>query len=410
MRISGHQILTQTQLDTGDLTRLRVLDCLRANGSMARKEIATAINASPATVTAITAKLLQAGLIQEHQTDATGHSPTRGRPRVMLRLNAKALVVAGIKVARKSVSVVLCDFVGNEFGALTVDLPKSRQSASDLAQIVGDAIDKACLVANIDVLKLAGVSIGLAGQVDAARNHVHWSSSLQTGGTAFADELSARLPCPVYVENDANLVAKAEQLFGIGKAYRNFLVLTVEHGVGLGIVIGGALYRGERGCGAEFGHTKVHLDGALCQCGQRGCLEAYVGEYALIREMSQGEEASALRTATDIARLAGQGHPRAQAVLERAGQMFAIGVANLINIFDPECLILSGAQAGLGFLDSADVTNRIRQSTTAADGTLPPMFVGDLGDNMWAKGAAALAIENVSLLKMHTRPQAVEAV
>ncbi len=76
----------------------------------------------------------------------------------------------------------------------------------------------------------------------------------------------------------------AELYFGEGKGIEDFLVVTVEAGVGLGIVLGGRIYRGTRGCGAEFGHMKVQIDGALCRCGQRGCLEAYVADYALLRE------------------------------------------------------------------------------------------------------------------------------
>lgn len=393
--------MSQKQAEPGDQTRLKVLDCLRANGAMARKEIASKVGASPATITAITAQLLSAGLITEREIE-TAHS-LRGRPRVNLQLNATAFVVAGVKVARRSISVVLCDFVGQELASLTVGLAGTRHPANSLAQHIYDAVGATCAQVHFDMTNLAGVAVGLAGQVDANRGHVHWSSSLVDGGRAIYDDLTRRLPCPAYIDNDANLVAKAEQLFGVGKGFRNFLVLTVEHGVGLGVVIGGTLYRGARGCGAEFGHTKVHVDGALCQCGQRGCLEAYVGEYALIREMSQSDGPAIAGGAAEIAQMARDGDTTARAVLNRAGQMFAIGVANLINIFDPECLILSGAQSGLGFLDSDEVHSRIEQNTTTADGTIPPIVVDDLGDNMWAKGAAALAIEKASVERMRMR-------
>jgi predicted NBD/HSP70 family sugar kinase len=386
--------------DLGDVTRLRVLDCLRNHGSLARKEIALDIGASPASVTAITAELLGAGLILERQLAPTSGSTARGRPRVMLNLNPEAFLVAGVKVARRSISVVICNFLGEDQSTQTIKLSQTRQSAKDLSRAVHAAIKSACELAQTGTGSLAGIAVGLAGQIDAPRNFVHWSSSLTENGLAFVSELQAAFPCPVFVENDANLVAKAEQLFGIGQSYENFLVVTVEHGVGLGIVIGGQLYRGKRGCGAEFGHTKVQLDGALCQCGQRGCLEAYIGEYALIREMSLGDPGTTVRTARDISALASSGDARACAVLDRAGQMFGIGLANLINIFDPDCLILSGAQSNLGHLFADPVLQRVAASTTDADGNLPPIFIGDLGDSIWAKGAAALAIEQVAASKV----------
>lgn len=392
--------MLEKKSDLGDTTRLRVLDCLRANGSMARKEIAEDVGASPATVTAITADLLTAGLIQESNLAPKDESSARGRPRVMLDLNPAAFVVAGVKVARQTISVVICNFTGQERAECTTELTQTRLSAQELAKQITAAVRAACLQASVEFHELAGIAVGLAGQVDAARNYVHWSSSLNEKGYKLAAQLQQMAPCPVFIENDANLVAKAEQLFGIGQSYENFLVVTVEHGVGLGIIIGGQLYRGERGCGAEFGHTKVQLDGALCQCGQRGCLEAYLGDYALAREMALGDAHPAPLTAAEISVLAQNGDKRASAVLDRAGQMFGIGLANLINIFDPQCVILSGAQSNLGHLFADTVLKRVAASTTDADGNLPPIFVGNLGDNMWAKGAAALAIERVSVIRI----------
>src|SRR5690606_19716487 len=91
---------------------------------------------------------------------------------------------------------------------------------------------------------------------------------------------------PVLIDNDANMVTLAELWFGAGRALNDFAVVTIEHGVGMGLVLNHRLYRGAMGQGMEIGHTKVQLDGALCRCGQRGCLEAYVADYALVREAS----------------------------------------------------------------------------------------------------------------------------
>ncbi|MDZ7824614.1 MAG: ROK family protein [Ahrensia sp.] len=93
-----------------------------------------------------------------------------------------------------------------------------------------------------------------------------------------------KLGAPTYIDNDANLVTLAEQWFGKGRDVSDFAVVTIEGGIGMGVVLNHKIYRGAHGFGMEFGHTKMQLDGALCRCGQRGCLEAYVADYALVRE------------------------------------------------------------------------------------------------------------------------------
>ncbi len=381
-------------------TRLRVLEHIRAKGSVSRIDIASALQTSPATVTAATADLISAGLIKEVEGKAPSKSGKRGRPRVLLQLDGSSFLVAGLKIARQMISIILVDFEGNEVTSHKYPLAKARMSPTEFVSTIRSALEDTCGLIDSSVGHLAGVSIGVAGQVDANRNFVHWSSSITERNIDFKDLLLTALPCPAFIENDANLVAKAEHLFGLGKGLKNFLVVTIEHGVGLGIVLNGKLYRGERGCGAEFGHTKVHLDGALCQCGQRGCLEAYVGDYALIREMTVTGQSNSMTSVSDIHARANAGDDRASSVLARAGQMFGLGLSNLINLFDPECIIVSGAQTSFEHLCSTDVMTRIRNGVVKVDAPLPEIRAHHWGDMMWAKGAAAYGIEQVSILKV----------
>ncbi|SLN32600.1 ROK family transcriptional regulator [Ruegeria meonggei] len=387
-------------LDQRNATRLRVLEHIRTRGSISRTDIASALQTSPATVTAATADLIAAGLVKETEGETSAKSAKRGRPRVLLQLDGRSHLVAGLKVARHVISVLLVDFEGNEVTSHMHQLKDVQMTPVAFVATVRLALEEACDRINGSIQQLAGVSIGIAGLVDAKRNFVHWSSSITDRNVDFSYLFSEGLPCPTFVENDANLVAKAEQLFGQGKGLKNFLVVTIEHGVGLGIVLDGKLYRGERGCGAEFGHAKVQLDGALCQCGQRGCLEAYVGDYALLREMTVTGHSSEMANVSDIHVQANSGDQRAASVLARAGQMFGLGVSNLINLFDPECIILSGAQMSMEHLCSEDVMNRIKNGVVNVDAPLPEIKIHQWGDLMWSKGAAAYGIEQVSILKV----------
>lgn len=384
--------------DQREAGRQQVLDTIRTAGSIARIDIAQITSVSPATVTAITAELLNAGLIEEIEPDSDREGAKRGRPRVSLKIRGASHLIAGIKISDKSATVILIDFEGETVGEHEEPLPAPVMSPDVMASLIRKSLEQACAVAGRQVDEISGLGLGLAGLIDANRNFVHWSPSLKQRNVEFGRILQSTVKIPLFMDNDANLVAIAEQQFGEGRGKSDFIVITIEQGVGMGIVINDRIYRGERGCGAEFGHTKVQLDGALCRCGQRGCLEAYVGDYALLREanISASEQPeSDLSTLYEKARA---GDPMAKTIFDRAGRMFAMGLVNVINIFDPELVILSGEQMAYDFLYSPDVLDRVRSSIVQVDEGLPDIRVHKWGDLMWAKGAAAYAIERVSEL------------
>ncbi len=379
--------------------RRRILEAIRSAGAIARIDIAEQADVSPATVTAITSDLIAAGLIEEVATTEATTANARGRPRVSLKIRGGAHRVAGIKVSERSTTVCILDFEGETIGSYESPAHAPRLTPEAMARHLGDTLAAACRTVDLKTHEISAIGLGISGFVDAPRNFIHWSPSLTRRNVNLGALLARHMPAPVFIDNDVNLVAKAEQLFGEGRGVRDFLVVTIEHGVGLGIVVDGRIYRGERGCGAEFGHTKVQLDGALCRCGQRGCLEAYVADYALLREAQvnipdiAGKGAEGLNTLFEAAK---RGDQTARSIFQRAGRMFAMGLANLVNIFDPKLIILSGERMQFDFLYAEEVLEAIRSSVVQVDAPLPEVRIHKWGDLMWAKGAAAYAMEQVS--------------
>ncbi|MBV7378018.1 ROK family transcriptional regulator [Maritimibacter dapengensis] len=389
-------------LDARDTTRLRVLQCIRAGGAISRTDIARDLDSSPATVTSACGALLDAGMIREVKA-APSESVQRGRPRVMLEVNADAFAVAGVKVARRAIHVMLVDFKGGEIGTYLHVLKQSCMPARALTHEVRRAVELACAQSGLDMGILAGIALGLPGFMHADSAFMHWSSSVEERNVDFRPLFQEVLPCPTFLDNDANLVAKAEHLFGAGRGLRNFLVVTIEHGVGMGIVLGGELYRGERGCGAEFGHVKVQFEGAVCQCGQRGCLEAYVGEYALIRDASVGRQSDVHKSLQDILDAARSGDALSHEVLERASQILGVALASLVNLFDPEHIVLARSRPKFDNPYTDAMLDALQRNTVQVDAPLPGITVRNLDETMWAKGAAAHGIEMVSILKIRER-------
>jgi len=348
--------------------------------------------------------LMHHGLIEEVARQEGSQDLRRGRPRVDLKIRGAARRVAGVKISSRSMSLVLLDFEGNGLASLNVSLEGTVFSPEALAMSIRKAVADLARSAGYAADDISGVGVGIAGIVQATTGFVHWSPALSTRNVEFGSLLSETLGTPAFIDNDANLVAVAEKTIGLGKSHTDFIVVTIESGVGMGLVIGGELYRGARGCGAEFGHTKVHLDGALCRCGQRGCLEAYVGDYALLREAmtmpgaDPGAEASvSIGALLDAAR---GGDAMAKSIVDRAGRMFAMGLANLVNIFDPQLIILAGEQMQFDHLYAEAVINEMRKSIVQIDKPPPEVVVHKWGDQMWAHGAAAYALDQVSELAL----------
>ncbi len=395
-----HQLNKSTVLDARAATRLRVLNCIRTSGTASRTDISAALRLSPATVTFVTSSLMAGGLIEEVTATDAPDAVRRGRPRVALRLTKGDFHIAGIKIGRDAMSILILDFDGTEVTRFEVPLAQPQMESEALVLAIRDALAAVYAEIGSTVDKLAGITIGLAGQIEAESRFVHWSSSLTRRNVDMGTLFVKHLPCPAFVDNDANLVAKAEHLFGEAKGLRNFLVVTVEHGVGLGIVLDGHLYRGERGCGAEFGHIKVARNGAPCQCGQHGCLEAYVGSYGLLRRAAEVSPSGTFPTVRALVQSAADGDTKAATLLEEAGQMFGLGLSNLINLFDPERIVLAGAQHRIGHLHTRSVLEDVRNNVVMVDAPLPDIHINHWDNFMWARGAAAMGIEHVSVLKV----------
>lgn len=380
-------------------SRRLLLREISLHGPLPRIDLSERTGISRATVTAVTADLMKGGLIEEVPRDSRPDESARGRPRIDLKIAGSARMVAGLKVADRLISLVLMDFEGNHIADHARYMTDARQTVEGLCGEIAAGLDALASDSGVMRADISGLGVGLAGIVDANHGLVYWSPSLDSRNVELSNALSAELGMAVYLDNDANLVAMAELTFGKGKDHSDFIVITIESGVGMGMVLGGQIYRGTRGCGAEFGHTKVHLDGALCRCGQRGCLEAYVADYALVREaMSVGGVSSSSSTSqavTAILAAARAGDPTARTVIERAGKMFAMGLANLVNIFDPELIILAGEQMEFDHLYADAVIEEMRKSIVEIDKPAPAVVVHKWDNLMWARGAAAYALEFV---------------
>lgn len=380
--------------------RQQVFERVRAAGTVARVQLAKELGVSPASVTTTTSELIEAGLIEEVaalREDGQG----RGRPAQALGVRAGAYRVAGMKLSDREHTAVIVDFAGNPIADDVIPRRPGAMTLPELLDAMEMLLDRVCAKAGMGRADLSALGLGVPGYVDCAAGTVLWSSVLAERGIQLAAAATARLGLTVHVDNDANLVTLAELWFGTGRRLSDFAVVTIEHGVGMGLVVNHRIYRGAQGLGMELGHTKVQLDGALCRCGQRGCLEAYVADYALAREATTALNGTReglpvnvlLESLYDHAKA---GNAAARSIFRRAGRYLAVGLSNVVNLFDPALIILSGERMRFDYLYAADTLAEMENLAINTGRPRPPIEIHAWGDLLWAHGAAALALSAVT--------------
>lgn len=380
--------------------RQQIFEHVRASGRAARTDVTRALEISAGSATTLTADLIVAGLLRE--VEGLPRESGRGRPPVALEVVPEARHVIGIKLSDENHSAVLTDFAGQMLADATLPTPPTRKPLDELLEEIDALMDLVLKSADKSLADISAVGIGMSGIVDNETGTVPWSPLLSDPDADLAKAFVARFGVPLHVDNDANVLTLAELWFGAGRSMPDFAVVTIEHGVGMGLVLNNQLFRGSRGMGLELGHTKVHLDGALCRCGQRGCLEAYLADYALAREAATALHRNPRNLQSPNSMLdalfaqAKSGNDAARTIFRRAGRYLAVGLSNVIQLFDPELIILSGERMQYDYLYSDEVLAEMQRLTLSHGRSPCRIETHAWGDLVWARGATALALAAVT--------------
>jgi glucokinase-like ROK family protein len=383
------------------INRSHVLNAIKSYGPIGRAEIARRTGLSPATVTSISAKLISQNLVLEKSAgDSSG-----GRPPILLVINPRGGYVVGIKLTETHAICALTDLEAMILAKSSLPLSghDPAQVVEDLARMLPTFIREQ----KITKKQLLGVGIGLAGIIDAENGILRQSPIYGWSNVPLRDMLQSKLHIPVYIENDVNTLTLTERWFGPGQGVDHFLTVTVGRGVGLGIVTNGQFYRGQSGGAGEFGHITINPEGPLCACGKHGCLETYVGDPGLIRSaqeaMARGELPGSIENVDELLALAQAGKPAAMRIFDQAGRILGIGIANLINLFNPKKIIISGEGTREGDFLFIPMKESIQQNT------MPGLYAPDIveiipwGDDAWARGAAGLVLREVFESPFHKK-------
>jgi predicted NBD/HSP70 family sugar kinase len=374
-----------------------VLRAIATSGPLSRAQLARDLGLSGPTLTQATKYLLELGLISEvKQAPSTG-----GRPATLLGLIANAGQIIGVKLAQDHLFGI-CINLESEIQFSFSEKFDAR--GNDAIVALAENLKKQMKRVRGQVL---GIGVGIPGVVSSSDSSTATSSMLDWHHLSVGEELTSILKTPVLLENDVNTLAISESLFGRAKDISNFITVTFGRGIGLGIVINGELYAGTSGAG-EFGHVTMDINGELCECGKKGCLETIAADAAILkRAKSLGlvSERASFAKLKEAARL---DKKLAENAFKQSAEAVGLALANVVSIFGPELILVSGESS-----DGWDIWGHWLEASLRRN-TMPILSKFDIeldpwDDGRWALGATAIVM-SASLTKSNNDVKTIQDV
>lgn len=392
-----HQTRTGDQNLVKALNKAIVLNILRSLSPISRASIAKVSGLNKATVSALVDEL-----IGEHMVLELGPGESSGgrRPQLLM-MNERAGVAVGVELGVDYMLVVLLDLKAKVLWRRRVSQDHRAGPAACLDRM-GGLIRQGLNSVPPAPRGLLGVGVGVAGLVDHHLGRLLYAPNLHWEDVPVRDWLQERMQVPVVVDNEANAGAVGELWAGIAAGVRDFVFLSASTGLGAGIVLNRELYRGRGGVAGELGHCTIDVSGPVCSCGNRGCWEIFASEQALRQHLARlvtdtsalAKTASSQLTTDVVVGAAQQGDSAAMTALSIVGEYLGVGIANVINTFNPELVVIGGGLAAGG----AYILNPARQAVESRALAHPRgdvrIALSGLGHEAGAIGAGALVLQD----------------
>jgi glucokinase-like ROK family protein len=378
----------------------RILRIIRDRGPLAASDIVRVTGLAKSTVSIHVERLLEAGLVRQE--------PRPGSKRSKLKLAESAGFVVGVDVGQTHLAVALCNLEAEVLHQERAPLSLVRETPEAVLERVCQMIGELARRAGVGRERLLGIGVGLPGPVDYARG-IPVSPPVMPGWDRFpvVSRLGGRFGCPVFVDNDVNVMALGEQNVGAAQEADDFLFVKIGTGIGAGLVARGRIYRGAKGAAGDIGHIGIDGDATPCRCGNRGCLEAVAGGAGLsdLAERMARDGASAflaqraargeLLDAAAVALGATAGDEACVRVLMDSGKKVGDVLAKLVNFFNPSLIVVGGRVALVGERYIASIREAVyRRSTPLATADLV-VKKSALGEDAGVIGAAVLVLDEI---------------
>jgi glucokinase-like ROK family protein len=382
-----------------------VLYMLRRHEYVSRVRLARLTSLSSTTITNLISELLQQGIVVEDGTERRSNHRGAGRPRTALRLVPEARHAVGVHFGVGSVRVGVADLRACLVTCLTLDHPLEKSSEQVLSETV-ELVDQAIAESGVDIRQLLGVGVGASGLVDPHTGVNLVAPNLGWRDVPMRDWFIERLGLPVCVNNNVRAMALGEAMFGAGQDVRAMAFVYARIGVGAGFVVDGQLYHGSAAGAGEIGHSTIVPEGGeQCRCGNTGCLETLISEPVIVRlaeDLATQEGGGTLAAhlqrgeGTAIERVfaaARAGNAQARAMLDERARYMGIALANLVNVLNPELIVLGGICAQGQDVLLPVIEETMRRRAFANLGERVRLQTTSFGWQAGVVGATALALD-----------------
>ncbi|SEN98148.1 ROK family transcriptional regulator [Actinacidiphila rubida] len=382
--------------------RASLLRHLYFEGPLSRQELGRDTGLSAGSISNVVGELIADGMVEE----AGAVESDGGRPRTLLQVSAGYGHVVGVDVGETRVRVELFDLALTERASADLPLSDSGHDVDHVVSLALRGIASVVREAGIDDREVLGVGIGVPGIVeqvppgadrvavpgDADGIVVH-GQTIGWDAVPLGRLLRAGTTLPLYIDNGAKTLGQAEMWFGGGRGSRNVVIALIGSGVGAAVVADGTPYHGASSSAGEWGHTTLRVGGRVCRCGSRGCLEAYVGAEALLGRWPSAPGGASEETALAALLAAADTDPEAGALLDEAAEYLGAGIADLINLFNPQRIVIGG---WAGLLLGPRLLPAVREVAAAYSLHHPcaqtSIELGRLGPDAVTVGAATLPL------------------
>lgn len=391
-----------------------VLNKIRKSAPISRAQIAKETELTPPTVSSIVKDLMEQGLIVESES---GHS-SGGRKPTMLRIHQQAFYVIGLDAGPDTVDCIVSDLGGRVVGrsSARIHLPTTEDAFLDMLK---DCIATIIKTTSLNPAHTLGIGVAMHGVVNVETGTALYAPNLNITNIPIKESLEEAFDLEVLVENDARAMALGEAWFGNHEETGSMLAVNFGRGVGAGMIMNGDLYHGAKDIAGEVGHMTIDINGEVCACGNKGCLQTLAtGDAIGRRAVSVGAGADTFAKLDAVAGTPGMGGESGQAmtgeavyerallgesdyvqVLEQTGDIIGIALTNLIHIMNPEKIVLGGGVMNAEKFLIPRITQAIEKRALTPEAKQTNLSVSILGDDATLLGAISLFLVELFALK-----------
>src|SRR5690625_2563661 len=363
-----------------------ILNKIRTNQPISRAQIAKDSKLTPPTVSNIVKELLEQEIVRESELGVS----KGGRKPTMLEINNNRFYVIGVDVGPNTIDCLLTDLSGKVLKRSSSKL-NNELTNEKLLTILKNIIHE-IMQGISDQRKIIGIGVAMHGVVDVEFGMSLFAPNLKLSNIPIKEELEKEFDLVVKVENDARAMALGESWFGKHDYPLSMLTVNIGSGIGAGIVLNGKLYHGDNDLAGEVGHMTIDMNGSLCDCGNKGCLQTFATGSAIVNRANQ-YVTKTVTSGEEVYQLALDGHEEYIKILEETGKIIGIGLTNLIHIINPELIVLGGGVTKSQQFLLRPIKEEIRARGLTADATQIKVVISKLGDDATLLGAISLLLE-----------------